>query len=271
MPKTLKSTRPTSSRGVAQADSSRIKEQRFSTTSETPFPRLLRPTPTETREFYALICDAQGTPRTPESTISNSLESLISIILSQSTSGANSARVKANLDATFGRKIFAAIADASREQVVEAIRCGGLAAKNAATVQTLLAAVQERHGAYSLQFLGATTDAERMTDGEVTRELLSYKGVGPKTAACVLSLWFGRQAFAVDTLAWRLSKMLGWVPECADRVREQAHLEQRVPVDLKHGLHALLMHHGRTCSGCKKDGKGPCVLKNYLRERVGGS
>ncbi|KAJ6614017.1 DNA glycosylase [Mycena sp. CBHHK59/15] len=204
-------------------------------TDATPFPTLTRPTDAEAREWHT----------------ANILEDLISTILSQSTSGSNSSRAKAGLDTAFGRNNFSAIVDAPLERVVESIRCGGLATKKAATIQNLLSAAHERHGSYSLQFLVTETDAA------VTQELLSYDGVGPKTASCVLSLCLHRESFAVDTHIWRLSKVLGW-----------AHLEHRLPGDLKYGLHVLMMHHGRTCSGCKKGGAGMCVLKEYVKHRV---
>ncbi|KAJ7513282.1 DNA glycosylase [Mycena galericulata] len=243
-----------------------------------PFPENHRPSPSEAREVYHLLCEAHGTPdvqmfvSAAQSSVAaaapNVLEGLISTILSQSTSGSNSSRAKAALDNAFGRNNFLAIATAPQERVIEAIRCGGLAKKKAATIQSLLEQIRSKHGSYSLQFLAASGEDERKTDAEVTQELLSYAGVGPKTAACVLSLCFGRQSFAVDTHVWRLSKVLGWVPETADRVRTQAHLDQRLPGDLKHGLHVLMMRHGRTCAGCKKSGQGACILKTYRQDHL---
>ncbi|KAJ6550416.1 DNA glycosylase [Mycena vulgaris] len=237
--------------------------------SESPFPSLPRPSLLEAREVYTLLCEVHGTPRPSPATSAapNLLEGLISNILSQSTSGPNSSRAKASLDAAFGCNNFSAIADASPDRVVEAIRCGGLAKKKGATIQKLLSAVHERHGSYSLQFLAATADGDRKTDAEVTAELVSYAGIGPKTAACFSSLCLGRESLAVDTHVWRLSKVLGWVPESADRVRTQAHLDRRLPGDLKLGLHVLMMRYGRTCTGCKKGSSGPCILKTYRRGR----
>ncbi|KAJ7654854.1 DNA glycosylase [Mycena rosella] len=238
---------------------------------QSPFPTLIHPTIAEAREVYVLLCAAHGTPGPAppvETPLPNILEGLISTILSQSTSGSNSSRAKAGLDAAFGRNNFSAIADASQERVVEAIRCGGLAKKKANTIQKVLSTIHTRHRVYSLQFLASKTDDLRKTDAEVTAELLSYPGVGPKTAACVMSLCLGREAFAVDTHVWRLSKVLGWVPSTADRVLTQAHLEERLPGDLKLGLHVLMMRHGRACMGCKKSDGGACILNNHRRART---
>jgi len=195
------------------------------------------------------------------------IESLIGTILSQATSSKNSSGAKRTLDETFGRNNFAAIAKAPRAEVIEAIRHGGLANKKAKTIQDILEAIREKHGDYSLQHL----ISKDLSDGEVMAELVSYDGVGPKTASCVLLFCLGRDSFAVDTHVYRLSKVLGWVPSTADRVLAQAHLDLKVPDELKYGLHVLLITHGRTCSGCKKAGKGSCVLKTYLREKMGGN
>lgn len=157
--------------------------------------------------------------------------------------------------------------EAPRADVVESIKHGGLANKKAKTIQDVLVAIKAKHGVYSLQHLAS----KDMSDDEAMKELVGYDGVGPKTASCVLLFCLGRDSFAVDTHIYRLSKVLGWVPQKADRVLAQAHLDLRVPDELKYGLHVLLIQHGRACSGCKKatGGKGGCVLKTYLKDRKG--
>ncbi|KAH0581197.1 Putative endonuclease [Termitomyces sp. J132] len=246
-----------------------------------PFPEFARPTAKEASDVYNLLINAHPNlraARSPPATTSNSartcgsvpnvIEALIGVILSQNTSGRNSSAAKASLDATFGRNNFAAIASAPRADVVEAIKHGGLANKKAATIQSLLSSIKEKHGDYSLQHLTETDRDKRLSDDAVMEELISYDGVGPKTASCVLLFCLGRDSFAVDTHIYRLSKLLGWVPEKADRVLAQAHLDLRIPAELKYGLHVLMIGHGRVCSGCKKAGVGAsCVLKTYLKER----
>jgi endonuclease III len=104
-------------------------------------------------------------------------------------------------------------------------------------------------------------------------ELVSYDGVGPKTASCVLLFCLNRPSFAVDTHVFRLSKMLGWVPAKSDRVLAQAHLDARVPGELKYGLHVGMVKHGRNCPACKAGatggGKVECPLRGWVREKGG--
>ncbi|KAG5652593.1 hypothetical protein H0H81_004424 [Sphagnurus paluster] len=248
---------------------------------ESPFPNFAHPTLAEAYEVHQILSrahPAHGAVRRPPTTSRNSaqtcgnvpnvVEALIGVILSQNTSGRNSASAKTSLDAAFGRNNFAAIASAPRADVVEAIRHGGLANKKAATIQNILTSIKEKHGEYSLQHLAETDAPKRMSDEAIMQELISYDGVGPKTASCVLLFCLGRDSFAVDTHVYRLSKLLGWVPEKADRVRAQAHLDLRISAELKYGLHVLMMQHGRSCKGCKKTGtEAACVLKAHLQER----
>ncbi|TFY57934.1 hypothetical protein EVJ58_g6723 [Rhodofomes roseus] len=213
--------------------------------------------------------------------VPNVLESLIGTILSQNTTSKNSTAAKRGLDQKLGRNNFAAIAQAPKADVVDAIRTGGLANKKAGVIQKILQEVKKRHGVYSLQHLAGVLDPDAkgkakasgdvVSDEEAMKELVSYDGVGPKTASCVLLFCLGRASFPVDTHVFRLSKLLGWVPTKADRITAQAHLDLKVPNELKYGLHVLMVAHGRRCSGCKggNRGKGDCVLKMWLKEHRG--
>ncbi|KAF8954473.1 DNA glycosylase [Flammula alnicola] len=293
----LRTKRPRSSSPVAPERSAASSSQGISTTDtptkakklklqssfvvESPFPDFGHPTPTEALEVFNLLSKAHPSHdpvRKPPAASSNSaqtcgnvpnvIESLIGTILSQNTSGKNSTRAKIALDASFGRNNFIAIAAAPHGDVADAIRSGGLANKKATTIQNVLKAIKDRHGDYSLQHLGAVEEGKRMSDDDIMKELISYDGVGPKTASCVLLFCLGRDSFAVDTHVFRLSKLLGWVPAKADRILTQAHLDLRIPDELKYGLHVLMIQHGRVCKGCKKSGSGEsCILKTYLKEK----
>ncbi|KAF8554143.1 DNA glycosylase [Imleria badia] len=244
-----------------------------------PFCDFLHPSTKDARAVYALLASHTpgGAPvHNVPSANSNSamtcghtpnvIDALIGTILSQNTSSANSSAAKRSLDSSFGQGEpgFENMANADRQMIADAIRSGGLANRKAKIIQEALIAVKKKHGRYDLQHLAAPG----VTDEHAMQELVSLHGVGPKTAACVLSFCLGRQAFAVDTHVFRLSKLLGWVPKTADRVGAQAHLELMIPPELKYGLHVMMVHHGRACRGCKKDGKGPCPLKSWLNERT---
>ncbi|KAI0659954.1 DNA glycosylase [Cubamyces menziesii] len=297
-PRSPSPSTPAESAGPSSPHKSKKLKLLASHSLASPFPDFPRPTPTEAVQVHALLSaahpDLPAHPRRPSAandsartcgSVPNVLESLIGTILSQNTSARNSTAAKRGLDAAFGRNDFAAIARARREDVVEAIKTGGLANKKAGVIQKILQEVHERHGAYSLQHLAAVVDpsdikgklkaestvpTSKVSDEEAMQELVSYDGVGPKTASCVLMFCLGRASFPVDTHVFRLSRLLGWVPQKADRVTAQAHLDLTIPNDLKYGLHVLMVGHGRRCKGCKGGGaKGDCVLKKWLRESKG--
>lgn len=267
---------------IAEASTKTKKLKLYSSFAvESPFPEFEHPTPAEALEVFDLLSNAHRSNRPPlrkPSLASNNtsrtcenapnvIEAFIDTILSQNTSAPNSTRAKKALDEAFGRNNFAAIVSAPQADVVDAIRSGGLANKKAATIQKILKSIKQRHGDYSLQHLAVEGD-KRMDDSEIMKELIAYDGVGPKTASCVLLFCLGRDSFAVDTHIFRLSKVLGWVPAKANRILTQAHLDLRVPNELKYGLHLLMIQHGRVCKGCKKPGtRDSCILKKYLKER----
>jgi endonuclease-3 len=247
--------------------------------TESPFPSFPHPTHAEARHIHDVLTTAHSKvlrPKNPPSLDENSaktcgksrnvIDSLIGVVLSQNTSGKNSSGAKRSLDAAFGRHNFQAIANAPLADVVEALKHGGLANKKAATIQKLLRSIKEKHGDYSLQHLLESSTS----NDEAMKELLSYDGIGPKTASCVLLFCLGRESFAVDTHVFRLSKVLGWVPEKVknDRVKAQAHLDLKIPDELKYGLHVLMIRHGKTCKGCRNGGEKDCILKEAKKAPI---
>ncbi|TFY82889.1 hypothetical protein EWM64_g1126 [Hericium alpestre] len=253
-------------------------------TETSPYPTFVSPTAKEAVEIHAILAkehpqhargrlDSSKLPSDAANSaatcgnVANVIDSLIGTILSQNTSAANSTSAKRSLDDAFGRHNFAAIADAPASAVIDAIKHGGLANRKAGNIQRLLREVHSRYGEYSLQHLANKS----VSDPAAMEELVSYGGVGPKTAACVLLFCLGRDSFAVDTHVFRLSKLLGWVPPKADRVQTQMHLDVRIPAELKYPLHVLMVTHGRACKGCKGTGSksAGCPLKRYLKERKG--
>jgi endonuclease-3 len=59
----------------------------------------------------------------------------------------------------------------------------------------------------------------------------------------------------------------------ANRKKAQAHLDARIPNDIKFALHYLLIVHGRECEVCKGNGnsKGKCEYKKRVNEEKASS
>ncbi|PLW09908.1 hypothetical protein PCANC_04575 [Puccinia coronata f. sp. avenae] len=177
------------------------------------------------------------------------LDGLVRTILSQHTSRANSVRAKQALDQRFGTGNYHAIRLAPVSAITQVLQHAraGLAPSKSATIHALLTHIhQSIDPALSLEFLRSLPDAQAM------ETLLSFKGVGPKTASCVMLFCLGRNFFPVDTHVFRMTRALDWLAPSATRESAFKHLNQAVPDHLKYPLHMLLFQHARSCRACKR-------------------
>ncbi|KPI43486.1 putative DNA glycosylase [Cyphellophora attinorum] len=161
-----------------------------------------------------------------------------------------------------GSDNWEAIVKGGQSKLQEAIKCGGLSVVKSRVIISILNQVHEKYGKYSLDHLHTTSTEDAMT------ELISFQGVGPKTASCVLLFCLQREDFAVDTHVYRITGLLGWRPQKANREETYAHLNVRVPDEDKYGLHILLVGHGKKCDECKAGGRnvGKCELRKAFRK-----
>jgi|SRR5579862_5969309 len=170
----------------------------------TPFPEFPHPTPDECRKVNAALTKAHGKRVRPKELNSTSLgancgevpsvlDALVRTILSQNTNNKNSSTAKHSLDKTFGVCNYEAVREASLEDVIEALRCGGLVNIKGARIKRILDEVHNKYGKLSLDHLHGVSDED------AKRELMEFDGVGPKTASCVLLFCLRRDSFAVDT------------------------------------------------------------------------
>lgn len=168
------------------------------------------------------------------------LGGLIQTILSQSTNDANSHAAYAELRRRFPS--WLAALKATSRQIEQAIRRGGLARQKAGRIREILRAIHSEHGRLDLDFLA------NLSDTQAVEYLCGFKGVGPKTAACVLMFNLGRPVLPVDTHVHRLSGRLGLIGP--GTTADQAHeaLQALCPDALVWPFHVLLIEHGRrTC------------------------
>jgi endonuclease-3 len=169
---------------------------------------------------------------------SDPLDELILTVLSQHTSDLNAERAFASLRAAFTEG-WSQVERADTDAVADAIRSGGLADSKAPRIQAILREVRRREGAYDLSGLRTRSDAD------VRDYLVSLPGIGPKTAAVVLSFALGRDAIPVDTHVHRVSARLGLIPPKVSAERADRLLYDLVPDGLRTPLHVGLIRLGR--------------------------
>ncbi len=172
------------------------------------------------------------------------VDELVLTILSQSTTDINSWRGYHLLKAAFPD--WDAVADARTEKVEEAIKSCGLSQQKAPRIQAILQHLRIEHGRITLDFLREFTPQQGL------EYLMSFNGVGRKTASCVLLFALGMPVMPVDTHVHRIAIRLGLIEENINP--DQAHeiLENIVDVDDYLIFHVNVIAHGREICTARK-------------------
>jgi endonuclease-3 len=176
------------------------------------------------------------------------LDGVVSTILSQNTTSANSTRAFSNLKKAFPDwNIVASLTTPIK--IETAIHCGGLAKKKAENILNMCQILRQERGEVSLEYL------RTKSNNEIKKDLLRFKGLGSKTVSCVLLFTLGRNEFPVDTHVYRISKQHKWIPSNYSRDDGYEYLNEIIPNHLKLDLHCLMVQHGRECHRCAARGK----------------
>jgi len=186
---------------------------------------------------------------------SDPLEVLISTILSQNTNDHNRDLAFEGLKKRFPD--WNALLEADEQEIAKAIRVGGLSQQKAIRIKGILRWVRERWGSLTLAPICemATEDALRV--------LLGLRGVGLKTAKCVLAFGCGKDVFPVDTHILRIAKRLGFVP--AKVAAEKAHelLAPLIPPGKALSLHLNLIRYGRQICRARGPRCSVCLFPEF--------
>jgi len=216
-------------------------------------------------EVVRRLGDLHGMPqRSANRTV---LSSLIRTMLSQNTTDVTSKRAFDQLEERFSGG-WHEILSASLEDIAEPIKCCGLADIRASRIKGMIEQIYSERNEVSLEYV------RTMSSDEIKKELTRFKGVGPKTVACVLMFTLNRAEFPVDTHVWRIAKNFGWIPKSYSREKTYEHMNKIVPDRLKFDLHCLLVKHGKHCLTCAKNGRPrmkphvECPLRGVKRGRV---
>lgn len=223
------------------------------------------------------------------------LDALIRTRLSANTTNKNSSTAFQGLVARFGTLKegvgkgsvdWDAVRRAPNKEVFTAIQRGGLANVKSKDIQAILQMAYEENQQRGAALAdpasdpaGADNEPENEKQEEISRakqnvisldhihllstdqaieKMMTFPGIGPKTASCVALFCLQRPSFAVDTHVFRLCKYLGWAPSSTkkgepkvDRNTVYSHCDVRIPDELKYPLHQLLIRHGKVCPRCR--------------------
>lgn len=183
------------------------------------------------------------------------LDELIATILSQSTTNVNSHRAFASLQQRF--PTWEQARRARPETIAAAIQSGGLANVKSVTIKAILNEIQARCGALDLSFLKTIPASAALAF------LTSLKGVGPKTARCVLLFACAQAVFPMDTHIFRLLRRMELLPEKCNDTQAHAFIEAHVPAGQHLSLHINLIQHGRQICHPQNPKCNRCCLLEY--------
>lgn len=184
---------------------------------------------------------------------------LVGTILSQNTSDVNSSRAFASLRSEF--PTWQGVIDADTADVQEAIRMGGLSKIKAPRIQAALQSIIDRCGELDLGFLKDMSIEDAMT------WLTDLKGIGPKTAACVLLFSLGMPAMPVDTHVDRVMTRLDVLPIRTSSIKKQRILEALIgpDADRVYAVHVETISHGRELCKPRRPLCEQCDLASLCR------
>lgn len=172
------------------------------------------------------------------------IDELVLTLLSQSTTDVNSWRGYRALLERFSN--WDAVADAPVEIIEAAIKSCGLSRLKAPRIKHLLQRIREDQGSLSLDFL------KEYPPDEAIAYLMTFKGVGRKTASCVLLFALDMPAMPVDTHVLRVARRLNLIPEQVGAEAAHDLLECLLPEEFYMAFHVNVIAHGRrTCTAQK--------------------
>jgi endonuclease-3 len=181
-----------------------------------PYPDFTRPTEDECRQSHRILHELHGKTvhKNFEYTDNPGLhypyvvDAMIVATLTQATSWANAQRAMKSMITIYGSAFaYQKILDGGEDKLRYALRPGGMQNRKAKMIIQILQDVRARHGAWDLNYMF------NASDDDAVKELVSYKGVGPKSVLCILSICLQRDSFAVDTHIYRISGLWGWRSE----------------------------------------------------------
>ena len=190
---------------------------------------------------------------------SEPLDGLIVTILSQQSQIATTQRMADALFKAYPDWNDALTAGSDGIQQTLQAAQGNLTKTKADYIYGVLSYLKEERGELSLSFLRSYQLADSRN------LLLSFKGVGAKTASCVLLFNLQLPAMPVDTHVLRISKRLELVDEKSNPMQVQTWFEENLPQkwEAHYEFHLNTIEHGRSTCKALNPKCERCVLNGF--------
>lgn len=186
------------------------------------------------------------------------LDTLIATILSQNTNDNNSYQAYKKLKEKFPE--WKEICNVSQSSVKKIIRVAGLAEQKSIAIKKIVCDLKKRND-FKLDYL------VKLSVADAIQQLTSFKGVGVKTASCVLLFSLDKNVCPVDTHVHRTVNRIGIVNEKApDKTFYQ--LNKNLPKGVAHSFHTNLIRLGREICKPKKPHCSVCPLLKLCNYQI---
>ncbi len=200
-----------------------------------------------------LLSDVYGDHPLPQNHRHDALDVLVETILSQNTSDQNSERVFERVRAKYPD--WKSVLKAPTSELERVLKPGGLAHTKSRVIKHVLSEIS-RKGDLSLDYL------KKMTDTEAEQHLLAFRGVGYKTARCVLLFALGRDVFPIDTHIYRILIRTGVLSSTVTREKAHEIVAPLIPRGKSYALHVNLIRLGREVCRPREPKCPQCPLRS---------
>ncbi len=201
------------------------------------------------------LVDRFGIPKRSNK-LPDPLEMIIATILSQNTNDKNS--YKAFLEIRSCYKNWDEVINKGQKVLAQKIKTAGLSKQKSDAIINLLVRLKNEYGFFSLNHIKEKNNIAAIN------ELTSFKGVGVKTASCVLLFSFERDICPVDTHVFRTVNRIGVVKEKTPDKTFFA-LNVKFPPGIAHQFHTNLIRLGREICKPANPACFHCPLKRICR------
>jgi len=187
-------------------------------------------------------------------------KNLIIGILSQNTNDRNSTRAYIGLSKNFKIKP-AELAKAPFGKVRDSIKTGGLYNRKAKRIIEFSQAVLSRYS-------GDLSTLTKLPKNKAREALLSFKGIGVKTADVFLAYCMNQDVLAIDTNVERVAKRIGIIGKSAKYGETQKALTKEITPTRRARGHELLIRLGKDFCKASRALCDKCPINSICKKKL---